>query len=120
MDELFSLYKPFCEYIVWVIGSQLFNFSVCGLENNNKSPKRKGNKTLLIFLVRFCNTFQMQKPLKIWKRSNNTVYTAFMKILIKGTQLHLALFSADACINVRVLIILLNSKVVDSAKHKAG
>lgn len=43
-----------------------------------------------------------------------------MKRLIKGAQLRLALFSADDCINVRVLITLLNLKVVGSAKRKAG
>lgn len=43
-----------------------------------------------------------------------------MKRLIKGAQLCLALFGVDDCIKVRVLIILLNSKVAGSAKHKAG
>lgn len=43
-----------------------------------------------------------------------------MKRLIKGAQLCLALFSVDDCIKVRVLIILLNSKLVGSAKHQAG
>lgn len=42
-----------------------------------------------------------------------------MKRLIKATQLCLALFSISDCINVRVLTMLANSKVVGSAKSKS-